>query len=1196
MWRTRFFLFIALAVGMLFLPLTEAVFAQGLPAHSIQHELLTYDLEAGQVQTIEAPFFFQAFAIDHFEGVEVRYRQRGVWTEWTSLVAEEESSSSSELRFVASSDAFSLRSQQDARVQVTLMDLFRAEYQTASLGELAMTTNALSGDFRVLARSEWGANEALRTYDPSTIDEDDGDTSQPVNICAPLEEAFPGQYRLQPTVKYFDDRGRNLIWPESYSQQIKKVVIHHTAQSLRDLNDDGRVNATDYRLAVQAIYTYHTVSNGWGDIGYHYLVDPDGNVYEGRAGGQSVIGAHVLCQNSNTIGIAVMGNFEEERLSRPAFEGLVNITQYVTEQYGINPLGESSFRGTVMPHIVTHSEVGAVTKSFIGRGATQCPGTFLKQEMMSLRRIVADGGLTPDLAYELLDRPQRLVFSPLEEGEIVYELKNTGQQMWTSLRVRSTVSGVRFFHEETSLLVAPGQSYRVRIPFSATLESQRFSADLSLSLNGKIMSQKLPLQLVVERPQYRYDVVRVSAGPESLLAGEQRQVEVSLKNRSNFPWPSDGKYEVRLRQLEEQDGNMVVLARGMTSFLSKPVAIGEEARFVFDVPSQDALGPYELQFAPVLGANTGFYGRRIVLSYDVQEPRFAAAVRLQDRRLRLEKGFAQDVDIVVMNTGNFPWDGNTVSIGFGETDPVLLPQMLKVGESLNFKAPARVGYFDQQVTLEALVQLEKLPELLEGARLPVRSQRIDLPLRTTGRVQLVAEYVDQSLRELPNESGEHEVWVDLKNVGSVPWYADGNERIVLVVQDQADFTHRSWEQGRIAAGFLEQEVVMPGEVGRFSMTLQVRRKVRQSVSDLFVPQVLDEMVRLQGDRIRFEVTGSLPERRERTVQTTVQTPSSNDQDMQETPESQDSSVAPLVSGIPPMRVLLTEIDQDLLTLTASAPFRTWVSRPEATKSHSSGAEVKVLASQLEDGTIIRMRVLEDGFFRFTNWDRIRSFGAGINDNTFRGVLEFRWDVAEGKMIVINELSLEEYMKGIAEVPETSDQPQEKRKVIAVLARSYALHYLISGYEKFPGKPYNAADSPAIFQKYVGQNFETRSPKWQKALEETKGEVVFVESSRFPDLSEKERVLRAAYFSCTDGQRTKSWDEVWFDNAYFQRFGSVFQSVLDPLGDDPTREGLTACGHQVGLSGYGATQMAAQGQTYDEIIDFYYQDVEIAPFE
>lgn len=246
--------------------------------------------------------------------------------------------------------------------------------------------------------------------------------------------------------------------------------------------------------------------------------------------------------------------------------------------------------------------------------------------------------------------------------------------------------------------------------------------------------------------------------------------------------------------------------------------------------------------------------------------------------------------------------------------------------------------------------------------------------------------------------------------------------------------------------------------------------------------------------------------------------------------------------------------------------------------------VTVRTSDLSDGVVIRLKAKDSPYLQFKNWDREKVFGSQrYNDNRYRGVLEFR--LIDGKMTVINELALEDYMKGVAEVPETDDQPEDKRKVIAVLSRSYALHYLISGYEKFPGQPYNAADSPAIFQKYLGYSFEERAPKWQQVLIDTEGEVVLM----------GDEVLRAAYFSCTDGSRTKSWDEVWPENEYFQKFGDAFQSVNDPLGDDPTREGMTACGHQVGLSGYGATQKAKAGEGYRDIIQYYYQGVEVGEF-
>lgn len=57
---------------------------------------------------------------------------------------------------------------------------------------------------------------------------------------------------------------------------------------------------------IRGVYRYHAVSRGWGDIGYNYIVGQNGRIYEGRAGGDYVAGAHALYNNKNSIGISVL--------------------------------------------------------------------------------------------------------------------------------------------------------------------------------------------------------------------------------------------------------------------------------------------------------------------------------------------------------------------------------------------------------------------------------------------------------------------------------------------------------------------------------------------------------------------------------------------------------------------------------------------------------------------------------------------------------------------------------------------------------------------------------------------------------------------------------------------------------------------------------------------------------------------------
>jgi hypothetical protein len=87
-----------------------------------------------------------------------------------------------------------------------------------------------------------------------------------------------------------------------------RATIHHTASSVRDRDD-----AADLVRMLQA---FHQEGRGWCDIGYHFLVGPDGHVFEGRP--LSVLGAHVKGMNQGNLGIALLGCFDSSGCDDPA--------------------------------------------------------------------------------------------------------------------------------------------------------------------------------------------------------------------------------------------------------------------------------------------------------------------------------------------------------------------------------------------------------------------------------------------------------------------------------------------------------------------------------------------------------------------------------------------------------------------------------------------------------------------------------------------------------------------------------------------------------------------------------------------------------------------------------------------------------------------------------------------------------------
>ena len=96
-------------------------------------------------------------------------------------------------------------------------------------------------------------------------------------------------------------------------RRCKLAVVHHTAGT-------NRYTPAQAAAIVRGIEVYHVKGNGWNDIGYNFLVDRFGTVYEGRGGGmtRNVIGAHALGFNTGTVGVALIGNFHARDAERAA--------------------------------------------------------------------------------------------------------------------------------------------------------------------------------------------------------------------------------------------------------------------------------------------------------------------------------------------------------------------------------------------------------------------------------------------------------------------------------------------------------------------------------------------------------------------------------------------------------------------------------------------------------------------------------------------------------------------------------------------------------------------------------------------------------------------------------------------------------------------------------------------------------------
>lgn len=141
---------------------------------------------------------------------------------------------------------------------------------------------------------------------------------------------------------------------------VRRITLHHDGLTPVALRSRG-----DIAARIDQIRLSHT-NRGWGDIGYHYVVDPAGNVWEGRP--LAWQGAHVGGQNEGNVGVLVMGNFEEQRPTGAQIEAVDRFVSALMLQHRV-PVGR----------LHTHKELAK----------TDCPGRNL-QPLLNVAR--APGG------------------------------------------------------------------------------------------------------------------------------------------------------------------------------------------------------------------------------------------------------------------------------------------------------------------------------------------------------------------------------------------------------------------------------------------------------------------------------------------------------------------------------------------------------------------------------------------------------------------------------------------------------------------------------------------------------------------------------------------------------------------------------------------------------------------------------------
>jgi hypothetical protein len=192
--------------------------------------------------------------------------------------------------------------------------------------------------------------------------------------------------------------------PPTYASTVRFAVVHHTAGR----NDYTRAEAA---AVMKAIQLYHVQGNGWNDIGYNFLVDRFGTIYEGRFGGveRNVVGAHALGFNSGSVGVALLGTYGSAAPSRPAQDALARLLAWRLDLAHVDP---TAFTTVISGGSEKYaSGLPVLLRSVSGHrdtGYTECPGNLLFARLDEVARAANAIGL-PKVYEPRADATGRLV-------------------------------------------------------------------------------------------------------------------------------------------------------------------------------------------------------------------------------------------------------------------------------------------------------------------------------------------------------------------------------------------------------------------------------------------------------------------------------------------------------------------------------------------------------------------------------------------------------------------------------------------------------------------------------------------------------------------------------------------------------------------------------------------------------------------
>jgi len=421
------------------------------------------------------------------------------------------------------------------------------------------------------------------------------------------------------------------------------LVIHHSA--------------TDASTSVEEIRSAH-LDRGFDDIGYHWLIDRQGRLYPGRS--EKIAGAHVKGFNQESLGVCLIGNFDQNELTPEAIDTLIKFLPILCLKHAI-----------AVENIIGHSDAPNAS-------STRCPGSNLRALLPALRQRI-----TQEIFDSKRQRIDRKIFfhtpKPGPSCKIEALIFNTGFEPWglqgqDSSAVwraggRLRLSDSLLWEGRAGLDPLPVQPYEFRVIRFDIAKSEMpyaklmFEADIVEEGENWFGETGLkPCILVLDNSEFIQSDGHegfLLLNPPEQIGSSHIRVSGRVKNFDQRCWQAEDRLQV-LAEISCEDRKMLTRTQSLLSCL--PLGPGEAGDFslLIEIPAQNSgLAALTVRLSGSMACAAQRLSLPLLATEDKRLP-YDCNVELED--VSVIGNFILCIKGKVQNTGVLPWDNTHFSI------------------------------------------------------------------------------------------------------------------------------------------------------------------------------------------------------------------------------------------------------------------------------------------------------------------------------------------------------------------------------------------------------------------------------------------------------------------------------------------------------------------------------------------------------